>query len=384
MLYNYGRKEEALATSKSRRRFSNGCTFQRRPGGHFTIDFRGPSGQRIQRVIKWATNWQEAQEALRKAVLEAHLGRDGGNGRKVKFEELAKMYLRDWAATNKRSWRTDASYLKGLKKFFKNRNADTITPQDIEQYKTKRRAERVKLTTVNRCLQILSKLFNCGMSWGYLRVNPCKGVKKYPEQPFRRTRVMSREEEAHLMEAVGPGYLRSMILVLLNTGLRRKELFQLTWDAVDIERRQLYIKETKTFRSRHVPMNELVVQELQNLYRSRKDDGLVFKNPDTGKAFVDIRRAFYGACRRAKIGGLLLLDLRRTFATRLLERGADIITVQQLLGHTSVSTTMIYTMSDPMRKLEAVELLVGKNAPSGDRLVTSSRALLVNNVFSVN
>jgi integrase len=322
---------------------------------------------------------------LRKAVLEAHLGRDGGgNGRKVKFEELAKMYLRDWAVTNKRSWRTDASYLKGMKKFFKDRNADTITPQDIEQYKTKRRAEKVKLTTVNRCLQIMSKLFNCGISWGYLRANPCKGVKKYPEQPFRRTRVMSGEEEARLMEALGPGYLKSMILLFLNTGLRRKELFQLAWDAVDLERRRLYIKETKTFRSRHVPMNEIVVQELQSLYRTRKDDGLVFKNPETGKAFVDIRRAFYGVCRRAKIGGLLLLDLRRAFATRLLERGADIITVQQLLGHTSVSTTMIYTMSDPKRKLEAVELLVGNKAPGCDGLVTTAGTLLVNNVFSVN
>jgi len=147
---------------------------------------------------------------------------------------------------------------------------------------------------------------------------------------------------------------------------------------------RLFIKESKTSRSRYVPMNELVVEELKGLCRIRKDDGLVFKNPETGKAFVDVRRAFYGACRRAGIKSLLLLDLRRSFATRLIEAGADIITVQQLLGHTSVTTTQIYTMTDPKRKAEAVELLVEKRVPAGDDLVTKLNGLPVNHVFSVN
>jgi integrase len=123
-----------------------------------------------------------------------------------------------------------------------------------------------------------------------------------------------------------------MVRIFLNTGLRRQELFKLTWDDVDFRRRQLYIRETKTSKSRYIPMNETVCTELRELNRNRKGEGLVFKSPKTGKGFVDIRRAFYGACRRAKIRNLLLLDLRRTFATRLLEAGADIITVQQLLG----------------------------------------------------
>ena len=372
------------ASKQGRRNFSFGSIYQRSRGGRWTIDFRGPSG-RVQRVIKWANSRQEAQEALRKAILEAHLGKDEGERERVTFNKLSEIYVRDWAKTNKLgSWKSDVSYLKNMKAFFKDRFADSISSQEVEQYKAKRRSDGAKLSTVNRCISILSRLFNCGVSWGYLRLNPCKGVKKFPEQPFRRTRVLDRAEEGRLMTAAGPGYLKSMILILNNTGLRRKELFQLTWETVDFKRMRLFVKESKTSRTRYVPMNELVVEELKGLYRIRKDDGQVFKNPDTGKAFVDIKRSFSGACRRAGIKSLLLLDLRRTFATRLLEAGVDIVTCSELLGHTSLVTTRIYTMTDPKRKAEAVELLVEKRAPAGDDLVTNLNGLLVTHGFSVN
>lgn len=196
----------------------------------------------------------------------------------------------------------------------------------------------------------------------FLENNPVKGVKKFPEEPFRRKRVLSREEEKRLFATMIPPYLKSMIRIFLNTGLRRKELFQLAWENVNFENRQIFISDTKTSRSRYIPMNEAVYQEFKALDPSGKRKGLVFVNPKTGEAFVDIRKAFYGACRRAKIENLILLDLRRTFSTRLLESGVDIISVGQLLGHTSVTTTQRYTMTNQDEKRRAVSRLDTKEA----------------------
>ncbi|UCC41795.1 MAG: tyrosine-type recombinase/integrase [Candidatus Aminicenantes bacterium] len=95
------------------------------------------------------------------------------------------------------------------------------------------------------------------------------------------------------------------------------------------------------------------------LYQARKGDALVYVNPKTGKGFVCVRKAFHSVNRRAEIKNLTLHDLRRTFATRLLNAGAAIITVQQLLGHTSVKTTQLYTMTNQEEKRRAVLLLDG-------------------------
>jgi len=378
---------EVAIQKKGRRHFAYGSIYQRSPGGSWSIDFYGPGNERVQKVAKGASTWQEAHEALRHAVYDSYFGQVQKKQRNqdITFESLADLYIKDWAEVNKSgSWKTDQYKIKEMKKFFKGRSAASITSQDIEQYKAYKRAQGRKLTTVNKHVQVLSKLFNCGISWGYLKLNPCKGVKKYPEEPFRRTRVLSLEEEPRLLKAIGPAHIKSMIKILLNSGLRRKELFQLTWDRVDFKKRQLFVQETKTSRSRHVPMNKTVFNELRERHWSRSDDGLVFRNPKTGRTYVCIRKTFNRACKKAGIKNLNLLDIRRTFASRLLEAGADIITVQQLLGHTSVKTTQIYTVSNADQKFKAVSLLDPNRGVVGDKLVTISERLLVNNVFSVN
>lgn len=76
---------------------------------------------------------------------------------------------------------------------------------------------------------------------------------------------------------------------------------------MDFRKKLLFIKETKKSKSRDIPMNETVYQELKRIYQNGKRYGLVFINPKTGKAFVDAPKSFYDACRRAGIKNLLLL-----------------------------------------------------------------------------
>ncbi len=384
LIIDNGEGGQKVARSKRlRRRFPYGSIYQRRDGGNWTIDFRTATGERIQKVVK-AMTWQDAHEVLKEAVYDSYFGHHQ-NKQRVTFERLADMYIEDHAKTNKLSWRDDQRIVREMKKYFMGRSADSITAQDVERYKAWRRRQGVKPTTVNKSIQILSKLCSCGVSWGYLESNPCRGVKKYSEEKFRRTRVLSREEESRLEEAIGPEYLKAMVKLFLNCGLRRKELFQLTWkDHVDFRKCLLFIRETKTSRSRYIPMNETVYNVLRELHWSRTDDGLVFRNPKTKKGYVCIRKTFNRACKKAKIENLNLLDLRRTFGSRILEAGASLETVRQLLGHVSVTTTQIYTISNAEQKLQAVSLLDPNRVESGDKSVTNRRGQLVSYGFSVN
>lgn len=267
---------------------------------------------------------------------------------------------------------------------FDRKPINQITVQDVEKLKKMRINEGVKLSTVNRSLTILSRIFSLAIQWGYLKENPCRGIKKYSEEPYRRTRVLSREEEkrflsviesetqkalkTHHMKANEYKRLKSMLIIFLHTGLRRKEVFGLEWKDVDLKNRQLYIRETKTFRSRYIPLNSTAHNELMRLYPIRSDDAIVFKNPRTGKKYVDIKRSFNTLCNMASIKDIRIHDLRRTFATRLLESGCDIVTVQHLLGHRDISTTMIYTMTNQHEKRRAVALLDNQKEPQLARI----------------
>ncbi len=97
------------------------------------------------------------------------------------------------------------------------------------------------------------------------------------------------------------------------------------------------------------------------LYKQQKRDSeaeYVFANPDTSKPYADVKRAFGTACKKAGIVGLRFHDLRHTFATRLVANGVDLITVRDLLGHSTVKMTERYTHLNQDQKKNAVELLV--------------------------
>jgi integrase len=97
----------------------------------------------------------------------------------------------------------------------------------------------------------------------------------------------------------------------------------------------------------------------------RKNE-FVFYDHETGKPFVDLKAGFALACRKAGIKGVTWHTLRHTFASRLLDRGANIVTVQQLLGHSTVTVTMRYTHTN----LDSKRNAVAKLESFGDVLVT--------------
>jgi integrase len=282
---------------------------------------------------------------------------------KITLEEFGTRYM-EHAKANKRSWLRDEQMLEHLKKFFgSERQLTEITPAGIEGYKLHRKAS-VSGSTVNRELALLKRMFNLAIAWDlFMDPNPVRKVKFFREFNIG-VRVLSPEEEEKLLQNAVP-YIQDLVRFALNTGLRIGEIFSLRWSHVDWENHILNVFAPKTGKTRDVPINAEALKVLQAWNLAKKNE-FVFYNPATGKPFVDLKAGFSLACEKAEISGVTWHTLRHTFASRLLDRGVDIITVKELLGHSSVTVTMRYTHTN----LDSKRAAVGKLAGLGDNLVT--------------
>ena len=282
---------------------------------------------------------------------------------RITFDQFGKRYM-EYAKVNKRSWLRDQQMLENLKKFFgSERQLPDIGAADIEGYKMRRRTE-VSGSTVNRELALLKHMFNLAINWDlFLDLNPVRKVKFFRELNTG-ARVVSPEEEERLLQHAAP-FLQDLIRFGLNTGLRIGEIFSLRWSDVDWEKGVLNVFASKTEKTRAVPINS-EAQKVLEAWRLGKKNEFVSYNIETGKPFVDLKAGFALACQKAGISGVTWHTLRHTFASRLVNRGVDIVTVQQLLGHSTVIVTMRYTHTN----LDSKKAAVAKLESFGDNLVT--------------
>jgi len=186
---------------------------------------------------------------------------------------------------------------------------------------------------------------------------------RFLRQPEPREKVMTEQEEERLLETSSE-HVKPVILMALQTGMRKSEIVHLRWNQVDLENREVEVIKTKSGKKRIIPISRELYDVLTELSGSNKGSEFVFQyaDPKTGtkRHLRYFRRAFENACRRAGIKGITFHDLRHTFASRLVRKGVDLITVKDLLGHSSVKTTERYSHSNREQKQRAVELLSKK------------------------
>jgi integrase len=188
-----------------------------------------------------------------------------------------------------------------------------------------------------------------------LEVSPFKrGSRLAYRENNQRDRFLSQEEIEALLKACSP-HLLSIVEVALHTGMRKGEILSLTWE--QIRGGLIYLRETKSKRPRQIPIEERVGEIFKELQaKNRWKSSYVFLGLD-GKPLGDVKKAFLGACRRAGIENFKFHDLRHTFASHLIMKGASIKAVQKLLGHAESRTTDRYSHLAPDHLKDAVNLL---------------------------
>lgn len=322
------------------------------------INFVGPNGDRIREIAKDAQTENDANLVLSERIKETYDREYAERKAKecIKFNDFAQCYLVRYARGNKVSWKTDEYYLKDMVGFFKDRSLRDITSEDIGLYKNFKSRHGVKKSTVNRHLSVLRKMFNLAKDWGYYPEDRKIKFEFFSERDNLKERILSEPEERRLL-LVSSDHLKSILIIAINSGMRLGEILYLCWSQINFEKKLITVVKSKSGRPRSIQINSTLIDELYKLRSRNCQSVYVFLNPQTGKPFTTVARAFKAACRRANIEGLRFHDLRHTFATRLIERGADIITVKELLGHSSVRITERYTHPGLETKRKAVELL---------------------------
>ena len=283
------------------------------------------------------------------------------------FEEHVKAHSPSKPATLQRYHQVLDHFesILGKKKYI-----EAITRSDIDDYKIARSRETVgdtrrsvSASTINFEITVLRTLFYYFIrERGIEMENPCarfKALRAERERLKRRPPTYSPAELDKIFAACDDTE-RAMFAALYLTGLRKDELAHLTWNDLDFKRATLRLTAKdgfapKDYEEREVPMPRDLVAILKKLPRTSTWVFPSRKGKRLGRN--EMLRRLKAVAKRAGVRNATLHRFRHTYATRLLENGSDIVTVQHLLGHSDLDTTRRYLNPDEDRKRKAVSKL---------------------------
>lgn len=274
---------------------------------------------------------------------------------RVRLSELIQDFLELHAKHSKITWETDEKRLRAIKRHFGDVLVHEITAARLEEYRVSRLGEGASKSTVNRELSLLKTAFNKAIEWGKISDNPIKKIKFYSEKENARTRYLDQDEKVRLLTAC-PIPTKRIVFFALNTGMRQGEILGLRWKDIDYKANVIAIKHSKAGRPRYVSMNTELTEMLKSMPSVSE---YVFGSGDSsGQPKWGLYHNFFErAVRQAKIADFCFHDLRHTFASDLVMKGADLKTVSELLGHATMRMTERYSHLSPAHKLVAVEML---------------------------
>lgn len=364
----------------------------------YLVRYRLPDGRQTRTVIGRHTLFTPAQardkaEKILRSVKDGTVPNNSRQQVSTLKEYLEKVYS-PWLIENLKTGEQTAARIKTCFPDLLESKLDEINPRAIEQWRTSKLKSGLSPASINRDLANLRAALSRAVEWEYLQVHPLANkVKplKIDKNPI--IRFLDGKEESRLLAALDAreatfrserdsanewrrarGYallpdlkevayvdhLKPMVILSLNTGMRRGEVFSLRWKDIDFKRKIATVRgeEAKSSVTRHIPMNVLALAALKNWQKQTKGD-VVFPGKKN-EQFSHTKRSWQSLLKLAKIDHFRWHDMRHHFASKLVMAGVDLNTVRELLGHSDLKMTLRYAHLGPEHKAAAVSLLVTK------------------------
>lgn len=340
--------------------------------------YRDKDGVR-QRESTLTEDWDEAQKRLRERL---H-ARDNNTlpalrrGQDLTFGEWSDFYLENFSRPPFRAQKThevNQRALKHLRKMFESTKLAELTADEIEMYLRKRLQQRalvktkagfvekqvLKATTVHQELRVLRRMLNVAVRKKFLFANPCAGV----EFPARvdglfRPHYVTWSEQLKI-EFAAPEYLRNVIRIVTETGLRiYKELTPMKKDQLDLVNRTVWIPDSKTPNGvAEVPLTDIAVAAFTKQLAISGPGEYLFPSDENASGHQKtFKTAWHATLRRAKVPYFRIYDLRSTYATRLSAGGVADEWVTQLLRQGDAKVFKKYSQMKLQMKREALAKL---------------------------
>ncbi|WP_306424539.1 site-specific integrase [Methylobacterium oxalidis] len=276
--------------------------------------------------------------------LEAELDRNGAlpDTRPAENTTLAQILVRyrDEVSPNKRSHVSEISRINAiLRRPICHRTLALLSTADLAAYRDERLKAVAPATVIRELSTISHAIDTARREWGiHLAQNPCRLVRR-PSPPRGRTRRLEGGEEQLLLAAADKGrvrYLRPLIVLAIETGMRRGELLSLLWEHIDLEKRVAHLPMTKNGVPRDVPLSTRAVETLRGLQTG--ESATVFTAAPNA-----VRLAWERLTRRVGLQDLHLHDLRHEAVSRLFEKGLNVAEVASISGHRELRMLARYT-----------------------------------------
>ena len=281
--------------------------------------------------------------------------------KKLSFElasGIFKKYLGECGLMEK-SIRNKMYHLKQFKAFLSRKGTcdlRNVTEKTVKEYvlfilDLKNRLTGKPLSAISKSIYIIQvkQLFGCLFIKEKIITNPVRDIEINISVPKKERKILSCQEMADLLNSIDPGTEkglrnRTIFELLYATGLRIGELLRLKIKDINLKEGILLVRKGKYKKDRYIPLIEIAVRFLKKYLGNReREEDYLFPGLNGHLVPATVEKVFKKLLKKLNKKSLVLHSIRHATATHLLENGADLRYVQELLGHESIETTVIYT-----------------------------------------